>query len=120
MWISRKHYNDLLTANAGLSAQARTLADQNTTLRTSMEWFMVRTTQLEKERALLVQNYMGVTLETPDYRPQPTKAANQKVIDQDIPSLISAMSFADMGDAEASRQGIAWDDDGNVTQRKQE
>lgn len=106
MWIDRNVYENLMLDNAKLREESRVLNQQNQTLRSSLEWFMVRVTQLEKERAVLVQNYMGVKIETPDYRPAPSP----REVPLDIPSLIGAMGFNDMGDDEARRLGIDFPD----------
>lgn len=99
MWIDRKVYEHQIAELAALRAQNATLKEQNVGLRGSNEWFMVRTTQLEKERALLTEHYMGVKLEYPDYRPAPTKQAAE--VPLNIPAMLgSPQMFQDIGEGE--------------------
>lgn len=114
MWIDRKVYENLLLDNAKLREESRVLNDRVTAQQAALEWFMIRVTQLEKERAALVHNYMGVKLETPDFRPR-VVAQN---LPENIPDTIGSMSFADIGDEAAKRLGLGWDESGAVTRHQ--
>lgn len=116
MWIDRKVYEAMLLDNAKLREESRILNQQNQSLHAGLEWFMVRTTVLEKNNALLINNYMGIKLETPDYRSTPMQVAAP--VPTNIPLTLGMPNnmFADMGDAEAKRNGVGWDPAGNVTQ----
>ena len=116
MWISRKVYENLLLDNAKLREESRVLNGQNHTLTTSMEWFMVRTTQLERERAVILNHYMDVKIEVPNYQPVPTPRDRDEP--KNIPEMLGTMGFADVGDAEAKRLGIGWDRSGAVVATK--
>lgn len=114
MWISRKVYENLVLDNAKLREESRVLNGQNHTFSTSLEWFMVRTTQLERERAVILNHYMDVKIEVPNYQP----AAIERDAPQSIPDMLGTMGFADVGDAEAKRLGIGWDRTGAVVSMK--
>jgi hypothetical protein len=104
MWISRKTYDDLrldaAKCNAVCTEQARTIA----TLQATLDWFRVRITQLEIERAQLLFNYTGVKVPTPEIQRAPDPGQQ----------LHALPHFNDVGDDEAKRLGIGWNDDGTV------
>ncbi len=110
MWISRTHYEDTRLDAMRHSTEAAVLAQQNIALRTTIEWLCMRLTQVEKERGLLVRNYMGITIETPDIRPAPVA----REVPTDIPSMLGAALFSDVGDNQARAMGIDWDAEGRV------
>jgi hypothetical protein len=103
MWVDRKTYETLLLDNAKLREESRVLNQTNHQQETTISWFMVRVTQLEKERAQLLFNYTGVKVETPEYQPAPRSSAE---------SLNPTPSFDDIGDAEATKLGVGWDSAG--------
>lgn len=115
MWIDRNTYDDLRLDNAKLREESRVLNQQNTAIRSTLEWLTVRVTQLEKERAALVYNYMGVKIETPDISPAPSVPE----VPMDLPAVLGASGlFSDVGDAEARRLGLDWNGDGRVVAKK--
>lgn len=86
------------------------LSDRVTALQTTLDWFMVRVTQLEKERAalLMVVTHGEVRIETPVISRDPVSP-----IPQNAP--VDAMDlFTDMGDDKATQLGIGWNDDGTL------
>lgn len=117
MIISRVAYNDMLAELAKLREESRVLNQQNVTLRSTVEWFMVRTTQLEKERAILVDHYMGVKLETPQYVPPRLGPDPVREVPVDIPEMLGSVNFGDMGNDAARAHGLDWDASGNVVKR---
>ena len=120
MWVDRKTYTEIGLELAKVREEARVLNDQNRTLRTSLEWLMVRVTQLEKERAALVYNYMGVKVEVPDIQPsRPAVRSTPHEVPLAVPATLGFAGFQDMGDEEAARHGIGWDDEGKVTYSEQ-
>lgn len=107
MWIDRKVYENLMLDNAKLREESRVLNNMNQQQESTIRWFMVRTTQLEKERAQLIFNYMGVKVETPEYAPAPRVQSAAEIMSQ-VPS------FEDVGDTEAARLGVGWNDQGEM------
>ena len=105
MWIAKGEYDRLIETRGKFDAVLQRCAAQQTT----NEWLMMRLTQLEHERAVLIQNYMGVKVPVPEIG----KAAETVDIDQVLrdPGAL----FADMGDEAASAQGVDWDPTGTVT-----
>lgn len=110
MWIDRKAYEDSRLELATAKEEARVLFEQNRAMRSTLEWFMVRVTQIEKERAILTEHYMGIKLETPDFR----RGAPVAEVPQNIPDMLGSMGFNDMGDEAAHRLGLDWDAAGKV------
>ena len=107
MWISRTTYTDLRESYIKANEEAKVLASQIRAYETTQDWFRVRITQLEHERAALVQNYMGVTLPVPSIEraPEPNKESPYHPVPH----------FNDVGDAEAKKLGITWNPDGSVS-----
>lgn len=121
MWVDRREYEALRSDRDKCWSEARVLAEQNHVLQTTVNWLCTRTTQLEKERAALVFNYMGVKVETPEYAPAPAsrRAAvamtTTAEVPLDIPGVLGQSGmFNDIGDTEAKRLGIGWDEQGAV------
>ena len=113
MWVDKRVWqadHDASVRNIALITELRA---QNTALLTTMDWFRVRITQVEHERAALIYKYMGVKIDVPSIEeaPEPTGLTSGDILSQ-IPS------FEDMGDEEAKRQGIGWDAQGELTYGK--
>ena len=102
MWLNRETYDDLRLDLTKNHEEARILAEQNHHLTTTMEWFRVRITQLEQERAQLLFNYTGVKVPTP------------RIEYEHAAEAAHPPHFRDVGDAEAARLGISWDEAGNL------
>ena len=112
MWIDRATVEKLRTELEVERAKRELLQQQTIAANTMMDWFRVRLTQLEFERAQLIFNYTGVKVPTP-------------VIDKADPphdghpfNEMSAL-FQGLDDKEASRLGISWAPDGTVNYTKQ-
>jgi hypothetical protein len=115
MWVDRKawdHVNHQLAQAYGTVAG---LERSITALETTMDWMRVRLTQLEHERAMLIQHTLGVTIAVPSIeKAPPTKGTGTPRSDFGHP-LHAMPSFDDVGDEEAARLGISWDPtDGSV------
>lgn len=114
MWIKAEKYfaqvQEMTAARAKAEGQAHQLAQQVAALRVQMDWFMVRVTQLEYQNAQLIQNYMGIKMPVPEFsKPETTEVLTADKI------LNASISFADIGDEEAAKQGLEWDDLGRLT-----
>jgi hypothetical protein len=105
MWISSKTFVELSNARAQAEGQTHALVVQITALNTTMDWMRVRLNQVEQERADLIEKYMGVKIQVPQIEPISTDTS--EVLNQSV-------SFEDMGDDEAARQGYGWNEDGEV------
>jgi S-adenosylmethionine synthetase len=110
VWIDRKTYDALRLDYAKANEEARVLDAQNIALRTTLDWLMLRMTFLEKERAVMIQHYMGITLEVPEVSPARSKAAQ---VPLDIPAMLGHPPgmFSDIGDEAARKLGLDWDKD---------
>lgn len=109
MWIARPSYERLLKERDEAHGANRALEQQTTTQKITMDWLMVRLTQLEHERAQLLHRYMGVEIVVPTMEPTPSAGSVQARALEDLPS------FADMGDEQAKAAGLDWDTEGRVT-----
>lgn len=114
MWISRRQYDALLSERQDLHialaeerGRVKELTARVTAQDTTVDWFRVRVNQLEHERAQLLYNYTGVKVETPVIQKAPEAVS---VAD----ALHSVPNFNDIGDAEARKLGIGWNDDGTI------
>lgn len=107
MWIDRKTYDDMRLDNAKAQTEVRVVAEQNRALQVSIDWFRVRISQLEMERAQMLYNYTGVKISTP---------VIERVPEGDIARALQAVQgFEDIGDREAARLGIGWQSDGTLS-----
>ena len=108
MWISSKVFESLIAGKGEAEGRAAELTRANIALQGTIDWLGVRLTQSEHERAALINNYMGVKVPTFN-------------IEQEAPqtgvghALNDAMAiFKDVGDEEAKRLGIDWNEDGTI------
>ena len=107
MWVDRKLFDDLRLAEANQRGVATTLKEEVISLRSTLDWMRVRLTQLEHERAVLISNYMGITVTAPRFEKAPqTSDFNHPL--QALPS------FEDVGDEEAARLGVGHNPDGTL------
>ena len=107
MWVDRKLFDDLRLSEANQRGVAVTLKEEVIALRSTLDWMRVRLTQLEHERAVLISNYMGITVTAPRFETAPQKS------DFNHP-LQSLPSFEDVGDEEAARLGVGHNPDGTI------
>ena len=114
MFISRAVYQDLRESLVAAQAERDTQHAQISALNTTCDWFRVRITQLEHERALMLQNYLGVTIPTMSIEKVASPASVR-------PSYDPVPHFDDVGDEEAKRMGIDWNPlTSEVTYRERE
>lgn len=104
MWISRKDYTDLVEGRMEAQTVAVTLGRTTTYQTTTIDWLKMRLTQVEMERAQLIQRFLGVSIPVPEF-------AGPKEPEQSTNELFN---FKDIGDAEADRLGIGWNADGTL------
>jgi hypothetical protein len=105
MWISRAVFEDLRDQATKATAITDALRTHITALNTTLSWLQVRLTQLEHERAVMLDKYMGIKVTVPVFEPD----------QQSTGDILNTMpSFNDMGDAEADRLGIGWSTDGSL------
>ena len=107
MWISQGMFEELLKARAKAEGEAHGLAQNNRALEVTMDWLRVRVTQLEHERAILISNYMGINVPTPTIAKVPNPGQLRD-------NYHAVPHFNDIGDDEASRLGVSWNEDGTV------
>jgi hypothetical protein len=107
MFVNQSVFVDLVAARAKAEGEARALAEQNKALQVSIDWFRVRISQLEQERALMLYNYTGVKVPVQTIERAPDQESVAEKLNR-IPS------FNDLGDDEARRLGVDWDESGVV------
>ena len=113
MWIDRKiyqeHRDQLVQAQATASAEVAA----NRALKESLNWLMLRVTQLERERAVFIERMFGVKINVPEIAPAAI------VPDPFAEHPLNTMpSWDDMGDEEALRQGVSHTPEGTVQYTK--
>lgn len=72
MWISREFVTDLRQRAEQLayaSGQNVRLEVENARLRADLDWFKLRLNQVERERAMLMQDRIGVKIDVPQFVP---------------------------------------------------
>ena len=110
MWIGKEVWLAWNKELAEARAEARIQLEGNKVLQVNMDWLRVRINQLEHERAVLIENYMGVKVSPPRLSsPDDAKAFND-------PAQFDP--FADIGDKEAERMGIGFNLDGSIAYRE--
>lgn len=117
MWISQaawlKNREEFIELQKERDAAVAQVNGQNITL----GWFMHRLTQVEQERSKLIYNFTGVRVEAPTYQKEDAAAeAAASLLSQN--PLNSLPNFNDVGEAEALRQGITWNADGELVYTK--
>ncbi len=110
MWVKRALWQELVERNAALHADNAHYRERHTTQKVTVDWLMVRLTQLEHERAALIQRYMGVTIAVPSIEAAPVPGTASQLPD--------SVSFEDMGDEAAKAAGIDWNEHGEVKYTK--
>lgn len=112
MWIKSEIYNKLQTDLEVERRSRELLQNQITATNTMLDWFRVRLTQLEYERAQLIFNYTGVKIPTPVVEKAPLATGEEHKFN-DLPNI-----FSDVGDKEAARLGIDWNNDGTISYKQ--
>lgn len=114
MWISREVYTDLRDKLVKAEEKAAAEVVANRALKETLNWFMVRVTAMEKERAVLLHRMFDVKIPAPEYveAPPPDIVPNPFGANSKLNEI--ADLFRDMGDAKADQMGIAHGPDGEV------
>jgi hypothetical protein len=92
MWVRRTLYDQVWQEWVKSREEAAIFQRVNEHQQTTMDWLMVRLTQLEKERAALLFKLSGVVIETPVITREPTSPIPQNVPVDALPI------FDDMGE----------------------
>lgn len=110
MWVDKKTYFELRDCLAKATQEAHTLAVQNQSLTTTMDWMRMMVNKLEQERAQMLLLYTGVKISVP------TIHSSQET---DIQTMMAGKSpFEDVGDEVAAKLGVGWAPDGTVLYQK--
>lgn len=111
MWISTKAYiQDRVDYNK-VVAERDAVKQQQIATTNTLQWLQVRVTQLEMERAAMVFQQYGVKIPVPIMETAPDMPGGNGGIDS---PLNATPNFNDMGDEEARRQGVGWNNDGEL------
>ena len=111
MFLDRKTYDDLRLEAEKSRVEARILSNQNAFLQTTLDWMRLRLTQVEQERAQLLFNFTGVKVAVPSIERETPPGPSRETV-SDI--LAHVAHFGDVGDAEAAKLGVDWNEDGTV------
>lgn len=109
MWIPRSAFEELIHDRSQAQGRAHALESQIVAQRATMDWMVLRLTQLETERAQLIYKYMGVKITVPEMSVEPQDKTTVDAMLNDPGSL-----FKDMGDDAARKAGIDWNEEGEV------
>lgn len=108
MWITAELFGKLQTELGRAQGEARSLAEQNRALLTNLDWMRARLNQVEHERAILLETYMGVRVPVPTLRQEIYQGeSGNRGLNPDA-------LFADIGDKEAERLGVGWNMNGEI------
>lgn len=108
----RQATEDARRFNAQAVGRLSAVEDANKTLTVNLDWFRVRLTQVELERAKLLHLHTGVKIETPSFEVEKTPEEREQTV---LPQMIAGFAgFEDIGDEEAAAQGLGWDEEGRV------
>jgi len=107
MFINRETYNDTQKEAVALRAAYHEQTARIASMQATIDWLMVRVTQVEHERAQLFERYTGVKIAAPAI----VKAPEVKKSDR---SFDFPVSFEDMGDSKSQELGIGWNEDGTL------
>lgn len=110
MWIKQQTFERLIEERAEASGRVQSLIEQVSAQKATVEWLMLRLSQVEHERAILTETFLGVKLPVPVIKSAPSPASTITADD-----LLNSMpSFEDMGDDAAAAAGISWDEHSRV------
>ena len=110
MWVSRELFVSLIGKESVARGELAALQTRFAAQDAMCDWFRVRLTQLEKERAQMILKYTGVAIETPVFAKE-----EKQPIDQ---VLAEVSTFDDVGDEIAARLGISHNLDGTLSYSK--
>lgn len=108
MWLTKQQFLDLAAEARTAYAAKAALETQLKVLETNLDWFRVRVTQLEKERAQLMYVVNGVKIPTPEFIKQSEEPFDLRATLGELPA------FADVGDEMAALMGLDHNTDGTV------
>jgi len=113
MFVSTGVYQAALQELAVERAKRETLTESLRVLAVQLDFMRLRCNQLERERAILFKHITNLSIPVPEVIASDI-AANIAVDRMRQSSTPLDALFSDMGDAEAQRQQISWDDEGKV------
>jgi hypothetical protein len=109
MWINTKDFIKLAEKVADAQGAASALKNELDKRDVTIDWLRTRVNQLEKERALLMRERTGLNIPIPEIAPA------QQVTGSRMSGIMAIDDlFEDIGDAEARKQGILHDENGEL------
>ena len=111
MWISRELFIGLVEKESKARGELAALQTRFAAQDSMVDWFRIRLTQLEKERAQMILTYTGVAIASPVFAKEPEKPAIDQVLGE-------VATFDDVGDEVAARLGISHNPDGTLNYTK--
>ena len=107
MWIKQDAVMKLVEQAATARGELASLQARFAAQDAMVDWFRIRLTQLEKERAQMILKYTGVAIETPVFAKEPEQTPLDQVLGE-------VSTFDDVGDEIAAKMGIGWKQDGTL------
>lgn len=112
MWISQTAYLETQKLLMQAIAERDAIRQQQAALTTTNDWLMHRVTQLERERAKMIEVNYGVKVDVPVIEKEAGRVAGIGQFSDQV--LMQSISFDDMGDEAAAAAGIGWTDSGTL------
>lgn len=114
MFIKQTTFERLVEERTEATTRATVLERMVSAQKATLEFMLLRLQQVEHERAVLTEKFLGISLPVPVVKSMPSAASTITADD-----LLNSMpSFEDMGDDEAAAAGIDWDEQGRVVHKK--
>lgn len=114
MWLRQTTFMQILHERSHATGQLAALKETVGAQKATCEFLLMRLQQVEHERAVLTEKFLGISLPVPVVKQMPSPASTITADD-----LLNAMpSFEDIGDEQAAAEGISWDESGRVTYTK--
>jgi hypothetical protein len=114
MWIKAATFERLMKERYEATGVNIALERMATAQKATIEFMAMRLQQVEHERALLTEKFLGISLPVPVVKNMPSLASTITADD-----LLNSMpSFEDMGDDAAAAEGVSWDETGRIVYAK--
>lgn len=107
MWVKQALFMELVGKESAAKGELAALQARFAAQDAMVDWFRIRLTQLEKERAQMILKLYGVVIESPVLMKEPETQPLDQVLGE-------VSTFNDVGDEVAARLGIGHNPDGTL------
>ncbi len=101
MWIKQADFLKIVQERAEAQGEKQAVERQLISQKSTMDWMVLRLTQLEHERAQLIYKYTDVKITVPSIEAAPDPKSASAILGE-------TLSFEDIGDEAALAAGIDW------------